>query len=348
MKPWDNQKGLPLEIEKSPFLYLPRIRYMRIVDDGLEIASYCHPAQERTLETIVLDNVRPQTHRLICPLWMSYFDTAVMDWLYEHDISLTMISRDWHSVDVIVPRHAKSNQVFLKRKQFLLTWDEGGRVLASRLMEKKLRAQGHVLDKVGFLEASKRVKEIALTVKKIGQMTSLPADLLAWEGQASTVYWNALKDIPVVWTQKGKSLPSERFITVGERQGMKGNGRYAITPCHSMLNYLVGMTIGRLRIEVVGYGLDTDAGFYHVDDEYRESLLWDLIEPIRPLLEERLIDECTKGLAVKDFLYERTTGRVRLDMTMRLRLVDTYDTWIGQKAHEMLLWYKKELMRERE
>ena len=41
MKPWENQKGIPLEIEKSPFLYLPRIRYMRIVDEGLEIGNYC-------------------------------------------------------------------------------------------------------------------------------------------------------------------------------------------------------------------------------------------------------------------------------------------------------------------
>jgi len=346
LKPWENQKGIPLEIEKSPFLYLPRIRYMRIVDEGLEIGNYCHPAQERTLEIILLDNVHPQTHRLICPLWMAYFDTGVMDWLYEHNISLTMISRDWHSVDVVVPRHAKSNQVFLKRKQFLLTWEQGGRGVASRLMEKKLQAQSRVLEEEGFLEESKRIKGIALTVKKVGQVTSLPADLLAWEGQASAIYWNALKDIPVVWTNGGKNLPSERFITLGERQGMNRNGRYAITPYHGMLNYLVGMTIGRLRIEVVGYGLDTDAGFYHVDDEYRESLLWDLIEPLRPPLEGQLIDQCRKGLAVKDFLYERTTGRVRLDMDMRCRLVETYDTWIGQEAHGMLLWYKRELMRE--
>ncbi|MCY0899990.1 MAG: CRISPR-associated endonuclease Cas1 [Firmicutes bacterium] len=82
-----------------------------------------------------------------------------------------------------------------------------------------------------------------------------------------------------------------------------------VRPFHSMLNYVLGLAIVRLRIATIGLELDSDVGIYHEDDEYRESLLYDLVEPLRARIERLLIEQCLAGLKVGWFTYVAQTGR---------------------------------------
>lgn len=103
-------------------------------------------------------------------------------------------------------------------------------------------------------------------------------NLLGIEGSLSKIYFSALQCF----------LPEEM-------QFSKRTRRPALDYFNAALNYLYGMTYSIVESGVFAKGLDPFVGYMHTDNYLKTALVFDLIEPVRPLIDRMLLDICIKG-----------------------------------------------------
>lgn len=112
------------------------------------------------------------------------------------------------------------------------------------------------------------------------KVDDLRGSLLAAEGNAARRYWEAVRLI----------LP-ESYDWPGRQ------GRGALDPINSLLNYGYGILYGQVERAQVLAGLDPYAGFVHVDRPGKPSLVLDMIEEFRQVAVDRVVF----GLAARNF-----------------------------------------------
>lgn len=148
---------------------------------------------------------------------------------------------------------------------------------AQKIIQLKLLIQKNWLWQASNARMDKKVfmvpkaEELDSLIGKIKEQTSLPS-LRGIEGRAASVYFTALSQY----------LPPS----------LKFDGRNRRPP-RDPFNAVLSLTYTLLHSEAVlvayGAGLDPYIGFYHSLDYGRESLACDLIEPLRPLVDNWLI-----------------------------------------------------------
>jgi CRISPR-associated endonuclease Cas1 len=76
-----------------------------------------------------------------------------------------------------------------------------------------------------------------------------------------------------------------------------------------MLNYAYGMLVSELRAEIVSSGLDPSIGFMHGNSQNRIPLVYDLMEPLRPVADGRVMQfALDQTFSAGDFSINRFGG----------------------------------------
>lgn len=123
-------------------------------------------------------------------------------------------------------------------------------------------------------EVSIAQTKIKSSLIKLKQLKNTPIDavrnsLLGYEGNISKVYFKTL------------SLFVEKEFSFSTR-----TRKPALDFFNAGLNYLYGMTYSIVESGIYAKGLDPYAGFLHTDNYRKPNLVFDLIEPIRPLIDK--------------------------------------------------------------
>jgi CRISP-associated protein Cas1 len=80
-----------------------------------------------------------------------------------------------------------------------------------------------------------------------------------------------------------------------------------------MLNYAYRVLESSTLIAATSWGLDPYIGFLHADKKGRASLIYDLMEPLRPMVDRKLIEMIrSRSFAAGDF-FLHPSGVVRLN-----------------------------------
>jgi CRISPR/Cas system-associated endonuclease Cas1 len=100
------------------------------------------------------------------------------------------------------------------------------------------------------------------------------------EAQAAVAYFAVWRNVPV--------LILDRWLTVGSRHStLSGGPRLAVTPVHAILNYCFALLESEARLALTSLGLDAGLGLgLHTGTPNRDSLALDVLEPVRPQVEE--------------------------------------------------------------
>lgn len=115
--------------------------------------------------------------------------------------------------------------------------------------------------------------------------------LLVAEAQAGRLYWQALsKAVPGTWKFKGRSR------------------RPAQDPFNAALNYWYGMLYQVIESAVFAAGLDPYIGILHAEQYARPALVFDMIEPFRPWVDEMLVTACNQGTLEAHFFEVKDAG----------------------------------------
>jgi len=198
-----------------------------------------------------------------------------------------------------------------------------------------LIARSIVIEKLN--EAARVKPELTLLYRRIlndiSQMNSLEMLRLA-EGRAAQLYWNQwnfeleyYKDFPEHWRQySNRTSP------------LTGSGRKAVHPVNAMLNYGYTILAGRIERALVFEGYDPAAGALHVHLDGRASLAWDLIELLRPTLDEQLIGWIqTQKWRKRDF---EVNDEGKVYLRQQLARVVIQKSWIPDtKIKQVIRWY---------
>lgn len=103
--------------------------------------------------------------------------------------------------------------------------------------------------------------------------------------------------------------------------------RKAATPACAALNYLYGVLEAEARIAVLAAGLDPLLGLLHADTQSRDSLVFDVMEPVRPLVDAFLLEFLSRRTLTSRELVERLDGQCRLLPPLTEELAATAPLW---------------------
>ncbi|WP_044469487.1 CRISPR-associated endonuclease Cas1 [Mannheimia massilioguelmaensis] len=155
-----------------------------------------------------------------------------------------------------------------------------------------------------------KAEELDNLIGKINEQTSLPS-LRGIEGRAASVYFTALSQY----------LPP----------ALKFDGRNRRPP-RDPFNAVLSLTYTLLHSEAVlaayGAGLEPYIGFYHSLDFGRESLACDLIEPIRPLVDNWLLG-LFRDETLRTEYFSTTQEGCLLGKTGRINFYQAYEKQVA-------------------
>ena len=179
---------------------------------------------------------------------------ALLRELTKRNIKVIFCDEKCNPTSELLPYYGAHNTSKRYKEQFLWKDDVKARIW-KRIIEEKISAQVKLLHKKGFTTQSDMLTEYAREI--------LPGDVSNREGHAAKVYFNAI---------------------LGEGNSRRGGGRKNI-----YLNYGYTVILSAFNREIVASGYLTQIGIWH-DNEFNEfNLSCDLMEPIRPIVDELML-----------------------------------------------------------
>jgi CRISPR-associated protein Cas1 len=177
-----------------------------------------------------------------------------------------------------------------------------------------------------------------------------PDQMMTVEAQAAMSYWGAFESIPLKWKVTAARPIPQHWLSIGSRVSPKTcrNGRFAIRPFHACLNYLYGCLESRVKRYCIAHRLDMDFPVLHGNSRMnRSSLIYDLMEPIRPSVDRLLYQFLAKtNLRVSDF-FETREGicKVMPELASKIiPLVRSLDSDINRVVKEFASNFKNRRM----
>jgi len=162
--------------------------------------------------------------------------------------------------------------------------------LARGLIDKKLRGQAvTVATFPGSVSRDKTVQIIQRERQSLADASTI-GEIRITEARAAASYFRLWTRLPMRWVGLGRKPVPLEWFNVGMRGSTVGySNRKASHPAHAMLNYVYGVLQNRVGVEVAKVGLDPAVGFLHSRQPGRPSLLLDLMEPLRPVVDALLL-----------------------------------------------------------
>jgi CRISPR-associated endonuclease Cas1 len=118
-------------------------------------------------------------------------------------------------------------------------------------------------------------------------------ELLGAEGRVAYAYFNAWRSLPLQWKGLGRRPIPEDWRCVGQRQSLntrkKGRNRFASHPVNAILNYAYAVLEAQVRMQIVAEGYDANIGYLHASNPDRPALVFDLMEPLRPIVDRAVL-----------------------------------------------------------
>ncbi|SPF51592.1 hypothetical protein SBF1_5150004 [Candidatus Desulfosporosinus infrequens] len=241
-------------------------------------------------------------------------------WMMDQDMIVSFLDPDGNIVTDFIPQNNISGIV--KRRQATPS-NSFNLEISSWLLSEKFKQQRNTLihlstkyrQAIWWTEEREQRIEKALTISSNREellVSSLNPDAQrVLEAQAAAAYWPAFEGVELSW-QKSAKIPNH-WRTIGNRTSPKScSPRKAIDPFHAGLNYLYAVLETKFKRSCFINGIDSDFGIIHADHANRASLVYDLIEPLRPKVDKVLFDWCMATSFNKKQFFETREGVCRI------------------------------------
>lgn len=143
-------------------------------------------------------------------------------------------------------------------------------------------------------------------LQEASDITSGKKQLLYVEAYAAAQYWQIM----------GKAMPEPfKFSTRTKRTPTDG--------FNACINYLYGMLRNQVESSVLSIGLDPALGIMHRDGFKMPSLVFDLMEPFRPLMDRLLFVAMMHGEMIDEY-FEHKADRFLIAKAGRKKLIEMF------------------------
>jgi CRISPR/Cas system-associated endonuclease Cas1 len=140
--------------------------------------------------------------------------------------------------------------------------------------------------------------------------------------------------VPRFATADRHRFPSHWLNYDGRRSllGKRNVNRKAERPTNVLLNVLYRLAAIEARFACLAVGLDPGFGVLHLDAVNRDSLVLDLLEPVRPEVDRFVLGLLAeRAFSRKDFI-ERRDGSIRIGSALSQQLSATMPVWAKSMA----------------
>lgn len=166
------------------------------------------------------------------------------------------------------------------------------------------------------------------------------------EGYAANSYWGAWELVPVTFAKPDRERVPDHWLTVGSRGSpYSKNAQHAVTPVHAVLNYLYAILQAETQLAIAAMGMEPGLGIYHATKRWRDSFVFDLMEPVRPLVDDYVLDLIEERTFEKSEFFENRRGVVRVMPPLAEELSATASKWreavaprVEQVTQELMIW----------
>ena len=253
---------------------------------------------------------------------------AALRWLADQDAAFVMLDRDGSVLATTGP--VRPSDARLRRVQALAHQSGAALRIARELIALKLAAQAKLardtLNNSVAAQAITRVRESIPTAKTIEAIRFL-------ESRGAYAYWGAWSDLPIMFPKVDLRRVPDHWQTFKNRVSpLTGSPRLAANPVNAMLNYLYALLESETRLAVAALGLDPGLGVLHMDTPARDSLAFDVMEPVRPMVDEYVLNWITRGTLRREWFFEQRDGSCRLMGPFAVQLAQTSPTWASAVA----------------
>jgi CRISPR-associated endonuclease Cas1 len=216
----------------------------------------------------------------------------VIGWLAEQAIPLVML--DWQGqVLSVIGGVPVAPDPKLWAAQVAAQSNGAGLRLATQLICDKLTASVETLETLPHsLRRDHAIERVQWELTTLAEMPPTTIDdLRLIEGRGALSYFTAWQDLPIQWKGRNRQAIPPEWERVGWRVSLLGRtNRNASHPMNAMLNYAYGCLESQVRIAVVGAGFEPTVGYLHANHPGRVAFVYDLMEPLRPLVDRRVLE----------------------------------------------------------
>jgi CRISPR-associated endonuclease Cas1 len=273
---------------------------------------------------IRLARVGHKLKRLVCISENGFATLSALKWLSDVGASFVMLNRNGKILVATGP--TTNSDARLRRAQALALGNGIGLEISRALIDAKLQGQERTVAE--NLKDSTSAQIIASFRNQLSIAETFDA-IRQIEARAAVAYFGTWRNLPVLWPKADLARIPDHWRTVGSRQSpLSGSPRLAVTPVHAILNYCFALLEAETRVAVSALGLDACLGLgLHTDTPNRDSLVFDILEPVRPQIESWLLNWIAREPLRRIDFFETATGNCRLKSNICARLSETSLTW---------------------
>jgi CRISPR-associated endonuclease Cas1 len=252
----------------------------------------------------------------------------VIAWLAQQRVSLVLI--DWRGHVVSMIGDGSVYDPDLRQKQIEAQTNGAGLELATQLIREKVEGEQETLFTLFRTPARDNgLRKLEAIRKELDRVPESFEVLRLIEARAALAYFLCWQEVPLQWKGTGrKPIPLE-WHRAGLRSGLlqDGTNRHATHPVNAMLNYAYAVLESQVRIAAVAHGLDPMIGYLHVSKKRRVALVYDLMEPLRPRVDRRVLDFAREHtFSPSDFVMTpKGVCRLHPQLIRHVTLLGTYD-----------------------
>lgn len=214
----------------------------------------------------------------------------VLEWLSQQQIPL--IHLNWQGDIICVANSDYSADPKLVAIQRKALENGNGLLQFQQLIAEKFKNSISTLqllpDKAEKLAAIEYLKSAIILLAK--KKTISDAEMLGIEGQGAALYFAAWRGIPIKWKlTKRDVIPADWHKIGGRRSAISKSNRNARHPVNAILNYGYAVLHAQVKMQIVAEGLDPTIGISHSVGKYRDALVLDRMEPLRPVVDREIL-----------------------------------------------------------
>jgi CRISPR-associated endonuclease Cas1 len=248
---------------------------------------------------------------------------AALRWLADQGAAFVMLNRDGSVLATTGP--VRPTDARLRRAQALAHHTGTALQIARELIGRKLDAQEKLAR--GGLNNCEAAETIGSFRKAIPSAETIEAIRLI-EARGAYAYWGAWNNLPINFPRADLCRVPDHWRVFRNRVSpLTGSPRLATNPVNAMLNYLYAVLESESRLAVSALGLDPGLGVMHMDAPARDSLAFDVMEPVRPMVDAYVLNWIGRETLKRDWFFEERDGNCRLMGSFAIRLSETALTW---------------------
>jgi CRISPR-associated endonuclease Cas1 len=252
--------------------------------------------------------------------WVSL---AALRWLADQDAAFVMLERNGKVLATTGP--VRPSDARLRRLQSLSHESGIALKIARELIVQKLLAQERV---VGMFFKESPSSRVIVDAHRSVVRSKTNDDIRRWEAKGALAYWSAMRDVQANFSKADALRIPEHWKRFGSRVSPLTNSpRLAVNPANAILNYLYAILETESRLALATLGLDPGIGVLHNDLRSRDSLAADLMEPVRPRVDELVLRLLAETQLRREWFFEQRDGNCRLMASFAEKLSETAIMW---------------------